>query len=558
MAIEHEDVTSVHRGGYVQSSDPGAVGAYIFWTDTTTTPHILKVRNAGNTDWVQVGYTPAGTNVGASGEGVFKQFAGGVLEFKKIKSTGGTVTVTSDTTTINLEANAGSIAISGTTGQLPSNRISMGNPAAILAKPTIGAGAVVEVTLGTGLEFDGTTLKVSASGSTVNLTGNQSIDGVKTFTSSPVVPTPSSATQAANKTYVDTAISSAISSLSWHDAVRVATTTSGTLASDFENGDTIDGVTLVTGNRILIKNQSTASENGIYVVQVSGAPVRATDADAGSELENAAVFVQEGTANENKIFLCTTTPPITIGASNIVFTEIGLGSGIVDGDKGDIIVSVNGTVWTLDTGINANKLADGSVSNTEFQYIGGLTSDAQAQIDSKLDATDTPVGLQTIWLPAGGMTPRTTAGAQATTREINGITVPVLAFDSASDEGANFSVGMPNSWDAGTITFLPIWTTTGGGSSQTVNWALRGGCFADSAAINTTGFGTAVDVDDTWIADDDVHEAPESTAVTLANAAKETLAFFELIRDVSEDDLAVDAELIGMYIFYTTEAGTDD
>jgi hypothetical protein len=92
-------------------------------------------------------------------------------------------------------------------------------------------------------------------------------------------------------TYVD----AKLAGLSWKQAVRAATTAAGTLATSFENGDAIDGVTLATGDRILIKNQATASENGIYVVNASGAPTRATDADAGAELVNATVYVSEGT-----------------------------------------------------------------------------------------------------------------------------------------------------------------------------------------------------------------------------------------------------------------------
>ena len=57
-----------------------------------------------------------------------------------------------------------------------------------------------------------------------------------------------------------------------NNSVRVATTANGTLSSAFANGQTVDGVTLATNDRILLKNQSTGSENGIYTVNASGAP----------------------------------------------------------------------------------------------------------------------------------------------------------------------------------------------------------------------------------------------------------------------------------------------
>jgi len=123
-------------------------------------------------------------------------------------------------------------------------------------------------------------------------------------------------------TEVDSRITAAISGLKWKDAVRVATTVNGTLASAYENGDTVDGVVLATGNRILLKNQTTQTENGIYTVNGAGAPTRAVDADTGTELEGAAVSVSEGTANANTTWI-QTTDGLTLGSSNIVFTQFG-------------------------------------------------------------------------------------------------------------------------------------------------------------------------------------------------------------------------------------------
>ena len=80
-------------------------------------------------------------------------------------------------------------------------------------------------------------------------------------------------------------------------SVRVATTVNGTLATAFDNGSVIDGVTLATGNIILIKNQTTTSDNGVYTVQASGAPVRHADYDTAAELTGAMITVTEGNVN---------------------------------------------------------------------------------------------------------------------------------------------------------------------------------------------------------------------------------------------------------------------
>lgn len=86
--------------------------------------------------------------------------------------------------------------------------------------------------------------------------------------------------------------------LDFKQSVRVATTVAGTLATSFENGDTVDGVVLATGDRILIKDQIAGAENGLYTVNTTGAPTRATDADTDAKVTAGLVtFVEEDTAN---------------------------------------------------------------------------------------------------------------------------------------------------------------------------------------------------------------------------------------------------------------------
>ena len=105
--------------------------------------------------------------------------------------------------------------------------------------------------------------------------------------------------------------------LTWKDSVRASTTTPGTLASDFENGDTLDGIVLATGDRILVKDQASGVENGIYTVNASGAPTRASDLEAGNTADGAAVFIQEGTQNgdtgwsQNSVGTTVGTDPLT-------------------------------------------------------------------------------------------------------------------------------------------------------------------------------------------------------------------------------------------------------
>lgn len=119
--------------------------------------------------------------------------------------------------------------------------------------------------------------------------------------------------------------------LDWKQSVRAATTADGTLATAYEDGDTIDGITLATGDRILLKDQTAGSENGIYTVNASGSPTRATDFDEDTEVTSgAACYVEEGDENEKTIQFLTTSGAITIGTTALIFEGVTAGPETVE------------------------------------------------------------------------------------------------------------------------------------------------------------------------------------------------------------------------------------
>ncbi len=156
---------------------------------------------------------------------------------------------------------------------------------------------------------------------------------------------PTTGTDAANKQYVD----DSIAGLSWKDEVKVATTATGTLATAYANGQTVDGVTLVTGDRILLKDQATNAENGIYTVNASGSPTRASDSDSGAKITGAAVFVSQGTANSGSRWVSSVTGVITIGSTGITFANFGGGASYTAGNG--LVLSANDFNVGAGTGI---------------------------------------------------------------------------------------------------------------------------------------------------------------------------------------------------------------
>jgi len=139
----------------------------------------------------------------------------------------------------------------------------------------------------------------------------------------------------------------------------------------------------------------------------------------------------------------------------------------------------------------------------------------------------------------------------------NGPELKCLDFAAAADDFAQFTVIFPKSWNKGTVTFQPFWTVTGT-NTGTVAWGLSGVSFADTLNINQA-FGTQVVATAKAFSgtSNDMTVSAVSGAVTITNAAADTQTYFQVSRDVSADSQTGDARLLGIKLFFTTDAAND-
>jgi hypothetical protein len=326
----------------------------------------------------------------------------------------GTVALTSD---LSSYAPLNSPTFTGTV-TLPANTISqsmmgddsvgtneIGGLAVTEAKIADGAVTSVKIANGTIVNED---INASAeiaqskiSGLTTDLSGKLALAG-GTMTGAIAMGTnkitglgsPTADADAATKAYVD----AATSGLNVHASVQAATTVNITLASALENGDTLDGVTLATGNRVLVKNQTDKTENGVYVVKASGAPDRADDYNTAGEVDAGDfVFVESGTAN-GKTGWMQTNVITTVGSDNIEFTQFS-GAGTYSAGTG---LTLTGTVFSINTGTTVDLSTAQTLTNKTLSSailsgtvtIGGSTGTAGQILKS------TGSGIE--WGTAGG------------------------------------------------------------------------------------------------------------------------------------------------------------
>lgn len=265
------------------------------------------------------------------------------------------------------------------------------------------------------------------------------LTGTLTLNSDPV-----NSLDAATKQYVD-AVSEG---LHVHASVVAATTTNINLSTAVQNGSVLDGITLSTGNRILIKNQTNKTENGIYVVSATGAPTRALDFDTPAEIDGGDfVFVLGGTINDNTGWVQVNTIG-AVGSNDIEFTQF-TGAGTYTAGSG---LSLSGTQFSVDgtiarlasptftgtvSGITAAMVGLGNVNNTS-DVNKPVSTAVQTELDKKTDEI-----YQYVTAP-GALTANSSSHKYKMIHFTNGsavfLTLPNETTDSGWEVGSSFEI----------------------------------------------------------------------------------------------------------------------
>lgn len=291
----------------------------------------------------------------------------------------------------------------------------------------------------------------STSGNTIS---EISTDGTMAGNSDSAVPT-----EKAVKTYVD----STSTGLTFKNAVEVATTTAGTLATSFADSSTVDGVTLSTGDRILIKDQSDSSENGVYVVAATGAPSRATDFDTDEEVAGAVVPVKGGTVNADSAWICV-GDSVVVDTDDITFSLFG-------GVKAGTGLSLTADVMSIDTATTVDLSTSQTLTNKTVTspYIdtSALIGDSTESfveityVDANSGTLSGTSGTISTQIPAGALILGVSMNNDVATTDDDGDDTYTAAFSGGSSVSINGGSAIAAAQNTKTTEFFDVNGATG-------------------------------------------------------------------------------------------------
>jgi hypothetical protein len=241
-------------------------------------------------------------------------------------------------------------------------------------------------------------------------------------------------------------------------------------------------------------------------------------------------------------------------------------------DSADIVLNdVNITVVLQRRGTDWNEIRPVAPATSARKGISELATLAEVVAGTDTERVVTPStlfgvsaaaaqGKQTIWVPASAIFPRTGAqpcGESETVTATNKIVRKTKDFDSgATNEFGQFSIAFPKSWNKSTLTAQFYWL---GGAAGNVIWGIQAVAISNDDPIDVA-FGSAVEVTDAFIASTDLHITAETGAITVAGApANDDEVIFQVYRNSASasDTMTGDARLVGVKLFYTTNAKND-
>ena len=539
------DESSEVNSGMFTFAEEGTVNANSGWVLTTADPITVDTSALSFTQFSGAGQINAGTGLTKSGN--------------TLDVIGTANRITANTDSIDIASTYVGQSSITTVGTLSSGAISSGFGAIDIGTSALTAGvATFSSIVGSAITGSGD-LTISGAGS---FTGNVSVAGTLSAAATSLsgnlvmnsnkitgLANPTSAQEAATKAYVD----AIAQGLTVKASVRVATAANITLSGE----QTIDGVAAVTGDRVLVKDQSTGSANGIYIV-ASGAWSRSTDADENSEvITGVYTFVEEGTAQANTGWSLITPATITLDSTSLTFTQFSGSAETIAGTgltKSGNTINAIGTTDRITVDTDTIDIATTYVGQNTITTVGVLDTGSLTSNFGNIN-----IGSSTLAVGLATISQSNAATAAATN---------LLTIDSLSDgtPASGLGVGIllraedlsGSAVDAGQIqSILTNVGTTAQASALTFATRTGGGSLTERLRIDDSG---NLGIGDTSPDNKFDLLSTDETALAITSTGIDTDALikFELTEDTPTFTIGVDDSDLDKFKISTTALGASD